>query len=99
MLALRVAVAALLWLAPLFIERVSRDEVEVVRLLAAAVFLVAVDLLEPLAGEFWRTLVEEAGLADLLDCPIASVGLTHIITTMRESAISASFFMTVICYG
>lgn len=52
-----------------------------------------------LAGEFFCTLVEEAELADLLDCPITSIGLTHIITMMRESAIGANFFMTVICLG
>ena len=51
-----------------------------------------------LAGEFC-TLVEVAELADLLDCPITSIGLTHIITMMRESAIGANFFMTVICLG
>ena len=49
--------------------------------------------------ELFRTPVEEVALfADLLDCPIAAFGLTHIITMMRESAINASFFMTVICF-
>jgi hypothetical protein len=64
----------------------------------AAALLVAAPLL---AGELFCTLVEEveAVLAVLLDCPITSVGLTHIITMMRESAISANFFMTVICLG
>ena len=52
-----------------------------------------------LAGEFFCTLVEDAELADLLDCPITSIGLTHIITMMRESAIGANFFITVICLG
>ena len=97
LLMLRVA-AAVLWF-PLVILRVSRDELLEVRLLAAGAVLVAVDLLDPLAGEFFCTLVEDAVLADLLDCPITSIGLTHIITMMRESAISASFFMTVICLG
>jgi len=40
-----------------------------------------------------------AFVEDLLDCPIASAGLTHIITMMRESAINARFFMTVILFG
>lgn len=64
----------------------------------AAALLVAAPLL---VGELFCTLVEEveAVLAVLLDCPITSVGLTHIITMMRESAISANFFMTVICLG
>ena len=123
---LRVAAAALLWLVPLLILRVSRVLL-IERLLAEGAVLVAVDLLaepvlaafifeeEPLlllppvetlfvaalllAGEFFCTLVEDAGLADLLDCPITSIGLTHIITMMRESAIGANFFITVICLG
>ena len=123
---LRVAAAALLWLAPLLILRVSRVLL-IERLLAEGADLVAVDLLaaavlaafifeeEPLlllppvdtlfvaalllAGEFFCTLVEDAELADLLDCPITSIGLTHIITMMRESAIGANFFITVICLG
>ena len=63
---------------------------------------VAVPVAAPLlVGELFCTLVEEdeAVLAVLLDCPITSFGLTHIITMMRESAISANFFMTVICLG
>lgn len=74
------------------------EEEPLLLLEVAAALLVAAPLL---VGELFCTLVEEveAVLAVLLDCPITSVGLTHIITMMRESAISANFFMTVICLG
>ena len=104
--------AALLWLAvsrEILVERLLAEAVDLVAVFTfeeepllllevAAALLVAAPLL---VGELFCTLVEEveAVLAVLLDCPITSVGLTHIITMMRESAISANFFMTVICLG
>jgi hypothetical protein len=85
-------------LAPPLLAEFIVEEEPLLLLPAVAALLLAAPLR---VGELFCTLVEEveAVLAVLLDCPITSVGLTHIITMMRESAISANFFMTVICLG
>lgn len=97
LLVLLAGLAAVDLLAPPLLAEFIVEEEPLLLLPAVAALLFA----PLLVGELFCTLVEEveAVLAVLLDCPITSVGLTHIITMMRESAISANFFMTVICLG
>jgi hypothetical protein len=98
LLLLAAGLAAVDLLAPPLLAEFIFEEEPLLLLPAVAALLLAAPLL---VGELFCTLVEEveAVLAVLLVCPITSVGLTHIITMMRESAISANFFITVICLG